>query len=57
VAVVGLACFLFWGGVWGRTLGLRLVMLALSGMFLDHFSEERAGIYYSHISEALLLNP
>lgn len=51
--VAGLGCYTVWGGAWGRAIGLGLVILSLSGLFLDHFSEERAHTYHTHIINTL----
>ena len=50
---IGMCCYAFWGGAWGRAIGLGLVLLSLSGLFLDHFSEERADTYHQYIINAL----
>ena len=53
VIIIGIGCYLFWGGAWGRALGLSLLLLGLSVLFLDNFSEERADIYHQAIVNAL----
>ena len=53
VIVIGLGWYLFWGGAWGRAIGLSLVLLGLSVLFLDNFSEERADIYHEEIVKEL----
>jgi hypothetical protein len=47
--IIGIGCCLFWRGAWGRALGLSIILLGLSGLFLDHFSEERAEICHQKI--------
>ena len=49
VIIAGLCCFILWGSAWGRAIGLSLILLAFSVLFLDHFSEERADIYHQKI--------
>lgn len=56
VVFIGLICYLFWGGTWGRTLGLTAIVLGSAILFIDHFSEERALLYYEHILNALNTN-
>jgi len=51
--VIGIGCYLFWGGAWGRALGLSIILLGLSVLFLDHFSEERAESYHQKIVDEL----
>jgi hypothetical protein len=53
LTVIGLCCYAFWAGAWGRAIGLGLILLSLSGLFLDHFSEERAETYHQHIVNVL----
>ena len=53
VIIIGIGCYLFWGGAWGRALGLSLLLLGLSVLFLDSFSEERADIYHQAIVNEL----
>ena len=53
LSLVGMGCYAWWGGAWGRAIGLALILLSLSGLFLDHFSEERAETYHRHIVSAL----
>ena len=47
--LVGIACYLFWAGPWGRAVGITVVILCLAVMVIDHFSEERAHTYYDAI--------
>jgi hypothetical protein len=53
VIIIAIVCYLFWGGAWGRALGLSLLLLGLSVLFVDNFSEERAGIYHQAIVNKL----
>lgn len=53
VVVAGVLCYLFWGGTWGRTIGLTAILLGTAILVIDHFSEERALNYEQHIIEAL----
>jgi hypothetical protein len=49
ITIIGLGSFILWGSAWGRAIGLGLILLAFSILFLDHFSEERADIYHKKI--------
>jgi hypothetical protein len=51
--VVGLGIYLFLPTPGGRASGLALVLLGMSILFVDHFSEERADIYHQKIAEQL----
>jgi hypothetical protein len=53
IIMAGIAIYLFWGGAWGRAIGLALILFCLSVLFIDHFSEERAETYHQHIVRAL----
>jgi hypothetical protein len=53
IIIGGVGCYVFWGGAWGRAIGLALILLGLSVLFIDHFSEERAETYHQHIITAL----
>lgn len=53
IIIVGLICHLFWNAPWPRTIGLGLILLAFSVLFLDHFSEERAEAYHEKIIQEL----
>lgn len=53
IIIVGIGSYLFLGGAWGRAIGLALILLSLSLLFIDHFSEERAEMYYQHIVREL----
>jgi len=55
IIIIGIGCYLLWAGAWGRALGLSLLLLGLSVLFLDNFSEERADIYHQTIVKALEL--
>jgi hypothetical protein len=54
--LVGLCFFLFWAGPHGRAIGLTLMLLGFSILFLDHFSEERATGYHHIIVNNLPQN-
>jgi len=49
--VIGLLLFLFLESPNWKGIGLGLVLLGFSVILLDHFSEERAMVYYKHIVE------
>ena len=53
IIIIGIGCYLFGGGAWERALGLSLLFLGLSVLFLDIFSEERADIYHQAIVNEL----
>lgn len=53
IIIVGISSYLFLGGAWGRAIGLALILLSLSLLFIDHFSEERAETYHQHIVREL----
>ncbi len=53
LALIGLACFLFWATPIGRAIGIALILMALATFVVDHFSEERAEIYYKEIMNQL----
>jgi uncharacterized membrane protein YkgB len=53
ILLIGIGCYLFWAGAWGRALGLSLLLLGLSVLFLDNFSEERADSYHQAIVNEL----
>lgn len=55
ITIIGLCCFILWGSARGRAIGLSLILLAFSVLFLDHFSEERADIYHQKIVAELKL--
>jgi len=56
IIISGLGCHLIWSSPWPRTIGLSLILLALSALFIDHFSEERADTYHQKIIEELKRN-
>jgi hypothetical protein len=49
--VIGLILFLFLHSPHGKGIGLGLILLGFSIIYLDHFSEERAAVYHQHIME------
>ena len=51
VILVGCAIFLWKPTPLGRAIGLATIIMGLSVLFLDHFSEERAERYHSKILE------
>ncbi len=53
IVILGLGSYIFLGGAWSRAIGLALILLAFSLLFLDHFSEERAKTYHQHIMSEL----
>ena len=53
VIIAGLGLFLFLPTPVGRAWGLGLILLGMSVLFLDHFSEERAGRYHAQIMQQL----
>ena len=53
IIIVGISSYLFLGGAWGRAIGLALILLSLSLLSIDHFSEERAETYHQHIVREL----
>ena len=55
IIMVGIGCYLFWASAWGRAIGLSLLLLGLSVLFLDSFSEERADIYHQAIVNELAM--
>jgi hypothetical protein len=54
--IIGLGCHIFLNGPWPRTIGLSLILLAMSALYIDHFSEERADTYRQKIIEELRSN-
>ena len=51
--IIGLSLFLFLDSASWKGIGLGLILLGFSIIFLDHFSEERANIYHQKIIEAI----
>jgi hypothetical protein len=47
--LLGLILFLFLSSAHWKAIGLGFVLLSFSIIYLDHFSEERAKIYYNEI--------
>ncbi|HAA16475.1 MAG TPA: hypothetical protein DCE41_34120 [Cytophagales bacterium] len=52
VALLGMALPFFSQNHGVRSIGLILMLIALAAFVIDHFSEERANVYYEHILEA-----
>jgi len=52
IIVIALILFLFLSSAHWKAIGLGLVLLSFSVIFLDHFSEERAKTYYHEIMAA-----
>jgi len=50
--IVGLLFLLFMGSPDWKGIGIGLILLGFSIIFLDHFSEERAGTYHLKIIES-----
>ena len=53
LAILGIVLFLFWATPIGRAIGISLILMGLATFVVDHFSEERADIYYQKIEEAI----
>jgi len=51
--IIGLFLFLFLHSPHSKGAGLGLILLGFSIIFSDHFSEERAMVYYQTINDAL----
>jgi ABC-type transport system involved in cytochrome c biogenesis permease subunit len=51
--IIGLVLFLFLDSANWKGIGLGLILLGFSIIFLDHFSEERANIYHQKIIEVI----
>jgi len=51
--IIGLILFLFLDSANWKGIGLGLILLGFSIIFLDHFSEERATIYHQNIIERI----
>ncbi len=51
LGVIGMLCFVLWATPIGRAIGIGLILVMLAIFVIDHFSEERAHIYYKHIIE------
>jgi hypothetical protein len=49
IAALGILLFLVWAVPLGRAIGIALILTALATFVIDHFSEERANIYYEQI--------
>lgn len=53
IGILGLIIFIFWSIPIGRAIGLSLILIMLMSFVVDHFSEERANIYYEHILKSM----
>ena len=53
IGILGVLLFLFWAVPIGRAIGISLIIIMLATFVVDHFSEERAEIYYQKIEETL----
>ncbi|MEW4924419.1 hypothetical protein [Algibacter sp. 2305UL17-15] len=49
LGVLGIGIFIFWETPIGRAIGIALILTMLATYVVDHFSEERANMYYQHI--------
>ncbi len=49
MAILGIIFFLLWSTPIGRAIGIGLMLMGLATFVVDHFSEERAKIYYEQI--------
>jgi hypothetical protein len=50
IIIIGLLLYLFWAGPYGRAIGMTIFIMGLAVLYIDHFSEERAHTYQTHIS-------
>ncbi|MBL4907819.1 MAG: hypothetical protein JKX94_10240 [Sneathiella sp.] len=53
IGVLGIIIFVFWSTPIGRAIGMSLILITLMAFVVDHFSEERANIYYKYILESM----
>lgn len=51
LGVLGIVLFLFWDKPIGRAIGIALLLMTVATFVVDHFSEERATIYYKHLTK------
>ena len=51
--LAGLAIFMMWGGNHGRAIGLGLILFGISGLMVDHTSEQNAYAYNAEINKEL----
>lgn len=51
--IIGLTLAYLLRDTYLRSIGLGLIVLGVSIVFIDHFSKERASIYYGHIQKYL----
>lgn len=53
LGAVGIFTYMLWASPIGRAIGIALIIMMLATFVIDHFSEERAEIYYKKIEVAL----
>lgn len=53
LGILGILIFVFWSAPIGRAIGISLILITLMAFVVDHFSEERANIYYEKIINEL----
>ena len=53
LVIIGLSLAYFTKNPHLKSIGLALVILGISIVFIDHFSKERAATYYAHIEQYL----
>lgn len=51
--IIGLVIFTFWGGNFGRAIGIAMILFAISGLLVDHTSEHNARAYKSEIDKTM----
>lgn len=51
--LAGLVIFMIWGGDQGRAIGLGLILFGISGLLVDHTSEQNAYVYDAEINNEL----
>jgi hypothetical protein len=59
IAILGTILNIFVATPLGRSIGISFILMALATYMIDHFSEERAGVYYQKMikkSESFKLN-
>lgn len=50
LGILGIVLFLFWDKPIGRAIGIALLLMTIATYVVDYFSEERAAIYYKHLT-------